>query len=182
MRKGSASGGVGGFGGTPSTTGANRGNGVDFIQFTRNDHDGLDYDGPFGAADGVSWLDYKSFRFTTAVTTQNIPPIVNSNFLCDTVEVCIGELVDFNVTFITPEGDQTIINTTAIAPTIGNFASTVAYNGADATINVQFIPAIGDTGYHVVTFTGQDNGQDSLESTVSIVLAIYYTPEIPPTM
>ena len=179
---GSASGGVGGFGGTPSTTGANRGNGVDFIQFTRNDHDGLDYDGPFGAADGVSWLDYKSFRFTTAVTTQNIPPIVNSNFLCDTVEVCIGELVDFNVTFITPEGDQTIINTTAIAPTIGNFASTVAYNGADATINVQFIPAIGDTGYHVVTFTGQDNGQDSLESTVSIVLAIYYTPEIPPTI
>lgn len=179
---GSASGGTNGFGGTPSTIGANEGNGTDFIQFTRNDHDGLDYDGPFGAADGVSWLDYKSFRFTTAVTTQNIPPIINSNFLCDTVEVCMGELVDFNVTFITPEGDQEIISTTASAPTIDNFASTVTNNGTNATINVQFIPLISDTGFHVVTFTGQDNGTDSLESTVSIVLAVYYTPAPPPVI
>ncbi|MBP7515396.1 MAG: gliding motility-associated C-terminal domain-containing protein [Flavobacteriales bacterium] len=177
---GDASQGVDGFGGVPSTTGANRGNGTDFIQFTRNDHDGLDYDGPFGNADGVSWLDYKSFRFTTAVSTQNIPPIINSNFLCDTVEVCMGELVDFNVTFLTPEEDQSIINTSAEAPTIDNFASTVINNGTNATINVQFIPTIADTGFHVVTFTGQDNGADSLESTVSIVLAVYYTPAPPP--
>ena len=179
---GSASQGVGGFGGIPSTVGANEGNGTDFIQFTRNDHDGVDYDGPFGVPDGVSWLDFKSFRFTTAVTTQNIPPIVNSNFLCDTVEVCMGELVDFNVTFITPEGDQSIISATAIAPTIDNFANTVTNNGTNATINVQFIPLISDTGFHVVTFTGQDNGADSLESTVSIVLAVYYTPAPPPVI
>jgi gliding motility-associated-like protein len=179
---GSASGGTNGFGGTPSTVGANRGNGTDFIQFTRNDHDGLDYDGPFGVADGVSWLDDKSFRFTTAVSTQNIPPIINSNFLCDTVEVCMGELVDFNVTFLTPEEDQSIIDAGAIAPTISNFESTVFNNGTDATVNVQFIPLIGDTGYHVVTFNGQDNGADSLESQVTIVLAIYYTPEIPPAI
>jgi len=179
---GAASGGVNGFGGTPSTTGANRGNGTDFIQFTRNDHEGVDYDGPFGAADGVSWLDYKSFRFTTAVSTQNIPPIVNSNFLCDTVEVCMGELVDFDVAFLTPEDDQLIINTTADAPSIDNFASTVTNNGTNATINVQFIPQIADTGYHVVTFTGQDNGEDSLTSTVTIVLAVYYTPAPPPVI
>lgn len=179
---GSASGGTGGFGGTPSTTGANRGNGADFIQFTRNDHEGVDYDGPFGVADGVSWLDDKSFRFTTAVSTQNIPPIINSNFLCDTVEVCMGELVDFDVTFITPEGDQSIISTSADAPTIDNFASTVINNGTNATINVQFIPLISDTGFHVVTFTGQDNGTDSLESTVSIVLVVYYTPAEPPVI
>jgi len=177
---GAASGGVGGFGGTPSTVGANRGNGTDFIQFTRNDHDGVDYDGPFGNSDGVSWLDNKSFRFTTAVSTQNIPPIVNSNFLCDTVEVCINELVDFDVTFLTPEGDQLIINTSALAPTIPGFNSTVTNNGTNATINVSFIPQLADTGFHVVTFTGQDNGADSLISQVSIVLAIYYTPEIPP--
>ena len=179
---GSASQGVGGFGGIPSTVGANEGNGTDFIQFTRNDHEGVDYDGPFGVPDGVSWLDFKSFRFTTAVTTQNIPPIVNSNFLCDTVEVCMGELVDFNVTFITPEGDQSIISATAIAPSIDNFANTVTNNGTNATINVQFIPLISDTGFHVVTFTGQDNGADSLESTVSIVLAVYYTPAPPPVI
>lgn len=175
-------GGTGGFCGYPSTVGANRGNGTDFIQFTRNDHPGTDYDGPFGSADGVDWLDFKSFRFTTAVSTQNIPPIVNSNFLCDTVEVCMGELVNFDVTFLTPEDDQQIINTTADAPSIDNFASTVLNNGTNATINVQFIPQIADTGYHVVTFTGQDNGQDSLTSTVSIVLAVYYTPAPPPVI
>jgi gliding motility-associated-like protein len=179
---GAASQGVGGFGGIPSTVGANEGNGTDFIQFTRNDHDGVDYDGPFGNADGVSWLDYKSFRFTTAVSTQNIPPIINSNFLCDTVEVCMGELVNFNVTFLTPEEDQLIISTSATAPTIDNFASTVTNNGTNATINVQFIPLLADTGFHVVTFTGQDNGADSLESTVSIVLAVYYTPAPPPVI
>jgi gliding motility-associated-like protein len=179
---GNASQGVNGFGGIPSTVGANEGNGTDFIQFTRNDHEGVDYDGPFGVADGVSWLDYKSFRFTTAVSTQNIPPIVNSNFLCDTVEVCMGELVDFSVTFLTPEEDQAIINTSAIAPTIDNFASTVINNGSNATIHVQFIPLLADTGFHIVTFTGQDNGADSLESTVSIVLAVYYTPAPPPVI
>lgn len=47
---------------------------------------------------------------------------------------------------------------------------------------MQFIPLIADTGFHVVTFTGQDNGADSLESTVSIVLAVYYTPAPPPVI
>jgi gliding motility-associated-like protein len=179
---GSASGGVNGFGGTPSTVGANRGNGTDFIQFTRNDHAGADYDGPFGNPDGIDWLDFQNFRFTTAVSTQNIPPITSSNFLCDTVEVCMGELVNFDVTFLTPEGDQAIIDATATAPTIDNFNFTITNNGSNVVTNVQFIPQIADTGFHVVTFTAQDNGADSLTSTVTIVLAIYYTPDIPPAI
>jgi len=54
---GSASGGVGGFGGTPATVGINAGDGVNFFQIGRFDHEGNDYDGPGGAADGVSLLD-----------------------------------------------------------------------------------------------------------------------------
>lgn len=45
---GSASGGTNGFGGTPSTVGANKGDGIDFIQFGRFDTAGSSYDGPFG--------------------------------------------------------------------------------------------------------------------------------------
>ncbi len=171
-----------GFCGSPSTVGANRGNGTDFIQFTRNDHPGNDYDGPFGGPDGVDWLDSKNFRFTTAVTTQNIPPIVSSNFLCDTVEVCMGELVDFYLSFLTPEGDQLIIDASASAPTLPPFDYTVNNNGTSASIHVQFIPTISDTGFHTVTFFGQDNGADSLISQASIVLAVYYTPAVPPTI
>jgi len=61
---GDASGGVGGFGGTPATVGINRGNGVDFALVGRFDHAGTDYDGPGGANDGVSYLDNKDFFFS----------------------------------------------------------------------------------------------------------------------
>ena len=44
--------GSGGFGGTPATVGANRGDGVDFFQIGRFDHAGADYDGPGGNANG----------------------------------------------------------------------------------------------------------------------------------
>jgi gliding motility-associated-like protein len=94
----------------------------------------------------------------------------------------MGELVNYNVTFLTPEENQVIIDATATAPTIDNFNYTINNSGTSVTINVQFIPQIADTGFHVVTFTAQDNGADSLISTVTIVLAVYYTPDPPPTI
>jgi len=60
---GSASGGSGGFGGTPATVGINKGDGVDYALLGRFDHPGTDYDGPDGNADGVDWLDEKDFVF-----------------------------------------------------------------------------------------------------------------------
>ena len=69
---GSASGGTNGFGGTPATVGANAGNGTSFIQFGRFDQPGAAYDGPFGANDGVSWLDFQSFYFDACGSGSNI--------------------------------------------------------------------------------------------------------------
>ena len=60
---GDASGGSGGFGGTPATVGVNRGDGVNYALVGRFDHEGVDYDGPGGAVDGVSYLDGKYFSF-----------------------------------------------------------------------------------------------------------------------
>ncbi len=60
---GDASGGVGGFGGTPATVGVNRGDGINYALVGRFDHEGVDYDGPGGIADGVSYLDGKYFSF-----------------------------------------------------------------------------------------------------------------------
>ena len=37
--------------------GANKGDGINFMQFGRFDHAGIDYDGPLGVNDGVSWLE-----------------------------------------------------------------------------------------------------------------------------
>ena len=62
---GDASNGVNGFGGTPATVGANKGDGVNYIQFGTFDTAGSVYNGPTGAASGIDWLDYKSFYFNT---------------------------------------------------------------------------------------------------------------------
>ena len=63
---GDASGGSGGFGGSPATVGANKGDGVNFALVGRFDHEGIDYDGPGGNPDGVSYLDQLDFCFNVA--------------------------------------------------------------------------------------------------------------------
>ena len=62
---GSASGGIGGFGGTAATVGVNKGDGTNFAQIGRFDHEGSDYNGPNNPS-GVSYLDNKLFVFSIA--------------------------------------------------------------------------------------------------------------------
>lgn len=72
---GSASGGDGGFLGTPATVGINKGDGVLFAQTGRFDHPGTDYDGAEGLADGVDWLDDQIFYYDTGTAaTMSIVP------------------------------------------------------------------------------------------------------------
>ena len=73
---GSFSGGTGGFGGVPATVGVNQGDNVRFAQVGRFDHEGIDYDGAGGAADGVSYLDDKAFHFDGCQQTIIIPPTI----------------------------------------------------------------------------------------------------------
>ncbi len=77
---GDASGGSNGFGGSPATVGANRGDGANFALIGRFDHDGVDYDGPGGNADGVSYLDDKIFAFDV---TQGAGTIAGTKFRDD---------------------------------------------------------------------------------------------------
>lgn len=67
---GDASHGYSGFGGTAATAGINRGNGINFAQIGRFDHEGTDHDGPYDSNDGVSYLDYKQFFFNTSYGQQ----------------------------------------------------------------------------------------------------------------
>lgn len=178
---GSASGGTNGFGGTPATVGANRGNGVDYIQFGRFDHAGVDYDGPFGANDGISWLDNKNFVFTTAVSTQNIPPIASSTSLCDTIDVCVNELVQLDVNFLSPESDQlTTASYTIVPPLNATITETNTSPANTANLNLQFIPTVADTGLHVITYTATDDGAPALTSEVSVVIRVFYVEADPP--
>lgn len=182
---GSASQGNNGFGGVPATVGANRGNGIDFIQFGRFDHAGVDYDGPFGNADGISWLDNKNFVFTTTSTTQNIPPIASSTSLCDTIDVCVNELVDLDINFLSPEPGQTTTASYSIDPPLNAAITETNTAGNTANLHLQFIPTVADTangGLHTITYTATDDGVPPMTSSVSVVIRVFYVAAPPPVI
>lgn len=78
---GDASGGSGGFGGAPATVGFNSGSGTNYEQVGRFSQPGTSYDGPFGADDGVDYLDNKCFVFKS-----NNPPLA----VCQNITVNLG--------------------------------------------------------------------------------------------
>ncbi len=177
---GDASSGSNGFGGTPATVGANRGNGTDFIQFGRFDRSGSSYTGPFGnPASGVGWLENGSFTFSTCVSGANIAPIVanvfpnsssgNGSSCGDTLRICAeGDELYFGASFIAPEQGQTI-SIAASAPTLSNFNIVNSANGS-ITMHVEATPA--DAGYHVVTVDATDDGTPALTTTLNFVIYV----------
>ncbi len=175
---GDASGGSGGFGGSPAVVGSNRGNGVDFIQFGTFDQPGGAYDGPFGANDGIDWLDQKNFVFTTSVSTANIPPIASGLLLCDTLTVCINEIVELDMSFLSPETGQTTVASSS-APTLSNYTEVSNTPGNTAVINSTFTPLAGEVGYHTISYTATDDGTPPLTTTIDIVVNVVYTSATP---
>lgn len=171
--------GFNGFGGTPATVGANLGNGVDFIQFGQFDEPGGAYDGPFGANDGVDWLDNQNLVFNTSVFTNNIPPIGSGDYLCDTLEICAGEPVTMDFQFLSPEADQ-ITTATASAPDFSNFTIVNNVAGQTAHIETQFTPLPTETGYHVVTFEATDNGVPPQTAVYNIVVNVLVSSAMEP--
>lgn len=174
---GSASGGTNGFGGTPATVGANRGNNIDYVQFGRFDQAGTNYDGPFGAFDQVSWLDNKSFFFDVCTSNNNVAPVVSGINPCDTLQVCPGEVLNFNFSFLAPEQNQTV--TTTINPTGVPNVTGSATVGVVSNVTAQFAPTDANLGTNVILFTGTDNGIPSASTTVTVVVNVTYPPVAP---
>lgn len=175
---GSASQGVGGFGGTPASVGANQGNGVDYLQFGRFDHEGTDYDGPFGNADGVSWLDNQYFTFATDTTTGNVPPVISGQSVCTELTICSGQTVDLQVSFYAPEPEQTTVATST--SDLSNYTIVSNTPGNTASISTTFTATLADIGTHLVTFTGTDDGTPVLTSTLQFEVTVLQGPDIMP--
>lgn len=174
---GSASGGTGGFGGTPATVGVNKGDGVNFVQIGRFDKAGVTYDGPYGLNDGVSFLDNKSYFFNTCGTNNNLPPIVQDatggGSACgDTIRICaLGDTLVYTTSFLAPENNQTV-TITASAPTLGGSFQPLGVtntSGGITTYAWRVVASSMVTGVHTVVITGTDNGSPALSSS-----AIYY--------
>ena len=185
---GGASGGVNGFGGTPATAGANKGDNVTHFLLARFDHPGTDFDGALGQPDGISWLDYQSFFYDVS-DTNNIPPLPSIGFdECDTFKVCsIGDTADIPFIFLSPEANQstsvtvnpgTLTNLQVISNIPGNTAYFIVRVPGDAAF----------VGTHTITVTATDNGIPAGVTSLDVVVVIdstgtaNFNPVIDPTM
>jgi gliding motility-associated-like protein len=168
---GAASSGINGFGGTPATAGANKGNNILSFQLARFDHAGNDFNGALGAPSGISWLDYKSFFFDITNST-NIPPIANGVNACDTFRVCsIGDTADIPIIYFSPEAAQsTSVTYTTTSPLVISQVANVS--GNTATIVLRAIGSASQAGYHNVTVTATDNGTPVGVTTSTFVIFI----------
>ena len=165
---GSASGGSGGFGGTPATVGINLGDGVTFFQVGRFDHPGTDYDGPGGNPDGVDFLDGTTFTFSTTSGASNQPPVfVNpvSSYVAP-----VGQPLAFTARAIGPEAMQTV-DITVTAATLPSLMATLT-SGNPAAAQIQFLPTAADLGTHLVRLEATDDGSPPETTTLDVTIEV----------
>ncbi|MCO5259087.1 MAG: gliding motility-associated C-terminal domain-containing protein [Crocinitomicaceae bacterium] len=153
---GSASSGVNGFGGVPATAGANKGDNVGYFLIGRFDHAGIDFDGPLGNNDGISYLDYKSYFFDIS-NANNIPPIAQGVSSCDTFKICTyGDTAHFMITFLSPELNQT----TSITYNDGGLTTLTEESNVSGNVASIVLSAVGTAaaaGVYTIVVTATDD-------------------------
>lgn len=166
---GDASGGTGGFGGTPATVGVNKGDGVNFFQIGRFGVAGAAYDGPGGATDGVDYLDNSTFCFSVGQQGNNVAPVyLNPPTTC--LQVPEGAPYVFNIQAIGPEIAQTV-NITVNSGGLANFSSN-AVAGNPAVITCTFRPDSTQLGQHNIIFTATDNFNPPASTLLTVCLEV----------
>lgn len=170
---GSASGGSGGFGGTPATVGVNKGDGVEYALIGRFNQPGNAYDGPGGNPDGVDYLDNQLFLFNTGTNT-NLPPVFDTH--PGALSLNIGSTLNRTITAIGPESNQTV---TAMVTT--SIPSGFAYNvtsGNPCIVNFEIQGNIENVGDHWIQVVATDNGYPVQSSSTYIDVSIINTAPI----
>ncbi|GAA4355496.1 hypothetical protein GCM10023185_18380 [Hymenobacter saemangeumensis] len=166
---GSASGGAGGFGGTPATAGINEGGtGGRFTQIGRFNLDGYTYNDNTSNS-GIDYLDYKCFGFRV-YDAGNQPPAVAGLPLSGAITVDQGQTVNLTPQFTGPEANQTV---TVNVQTNGLCNTTAAIGlGANPTVNFSVTGAPCNIGTHTITFQAQDNGTPVANATYTLTVVV----------
>jgi gliding motility-associated-like protein len=170
---GDASSGVGGFGGFDAIVGANKGDGINYIQFGAFNQPGNTYNGPANGGSGIDWLDNQSFTFDACTNNNNIPPTLAGLNPCDTLRICEGDTIQLNPQFFSPEVGQT----TTITTSTGNGYTVVSNTpGNTAQLTSYFVGQSNNLGYNTVTITAVDNGTPNATSIITIVVLVTASP------
>ncbi len=172
---GDASQGSGGFGGVPATVGINQGNGVDYIQVGLYDQQGAAWDGPYGNNDGIDALDNQSYFFNCCFSNSNIPPIIRSTAVCDTLRLCVGDTVLIDADYLSPEVGQI---TSSSVNTNGMNGITILQQttGNTAHIQIEVIASAANLGYNTIYLIGTDNGNPAQQTSTPIVISVQPSP------
>lgn len=173
---GDASGGVNGFGGTAATVGCNVGDGINYVQLGTFGQAGAAYNGPFGPASGIDWLDNKQF-FLDACSTGgggNIPPVMNASLVCDTVTICVGDTLPVIAQFLSPENNQLTTISASTSSTGYTTLSSVA--GNPGTYSGIFVGQTSNVGYNSILLSGVDNGTPAQTTTGNIIVHVIPGP------
>ena len=165
---GDASGGTGGFGGTPATVGVNYGDGINYLQIGLFDTNTVAYDGPYGLNDGVYSLTNQSFAFNVCVNNFNVPPILSGDYICDTVNICLGDTFTYEANFISPEQAQI---TTVTSNNHGLSGVNLLTNpGNQASIYLSFVAS--NAGIYTIDIIGTDDGAPTATTTIPLIFNI----------
>lgn len=157
---GFASGSNSGFGGIPATVGVNAGDGSRSILVGLFDHPGIDYDGKDGSNDGVDFLEWKCFEFSTANTSSNSAPIPrnipgNCTFR---VNPTLGESLDVQLEFASPEEGQVTtvsVEDLAGAQQMGLQIQSIA--GNTAHVQLEWSPTCAEVGLYGLALSATDD-------------------------
>jgi hypothetical protein len=176
--------GSGGFTNPPSptignaTVGINRGNGTDYFQIGRFGENNASYDGPFGGADGVSYLDQKRFCFNTA--TGNVPPIATNLPTSNTYTVQAGQVLNQTITFLSPEfGQTTTITTIDQDGAVPAGLVLTPHSGNVASLDFDWTTGCSDVGTYTIIVTARDNFVPNGVTTVSITVRVTEVNSLP---
>lgn len=154
---GDASGGVNGFGGSPATVGANKGDGIQSIQIGLFDSAGNLYQGQYPPApryDQVWWLDGQTFYFDACA--NQAPPLYSGVSACDTFKVCIGDTTNVRIKFFSPKPG--LITNCVLMPVVPPGVSiTQNHPGNTDSLVLQLIGTNFNVGYNNVILGGYDN-------------------------
>jgi hypothetical protein len=177
---GSASGGSNGFGGSPATVGVNIGNGINYFQAGQFDASGVAFDGPYNTNDQVDFLDGQEIYFDLANTNSNIPPLVMSSGICDTIDVYTGDTlkslnaVDFSIGISTPEIGQILTtNITCDEPNALTYQTSVVSNEF-TSFDLTFDATGVQPGLYHIQIETTDNGFPAQTVIKNIPIRVIY--------
>lgn len=166
---GDASLGVDGFEGDPATVGVNKGDGVSYALIGRFNLDSTAYDGPFGANDGVNWLDDSGFRLSTAGVA--VPPILGNTYACDTLVVQVGESLEALLYVLAGTPGQTV-SATVSAPSMSSLQIGPITPGDYVPVALTIAPTSDEVGWNTLIVDAFTLNAPVLTTTSQIVVQV----------